>query len=53
VRGEGIGLDLSVQLDAGAGRLGRDGVGVGRQPLDAADVDLEVLPARREDLLVE
>jgi hypothetical protein len=53
VRGERIGLDLAVQLDAGAGRLGGDRVGVGRQALDAADVDLQVLPARREDLLVE
>src|SRR5205814_4044979 len=50
---EVLGLDLLVQLDARARGLGRDGVGVGRQPLDARDVDLEVLAARSEDLLVE
>ena len=53
VGGERVGLDLEVQLDARARRLRRDRVGVGRQALDAADVDLEVLAARGEDLLVE
>jgi hypothetical protein len=46
-------IDELVQLHARAGRLGRDRVGVRRQPLDAVDAMLQVLPARGEDLLVE
>ena len=53
VRGELLGLDLQVQLRARARGLGHDRVGVGRQPLDAADVDRDVLAAGGEDLLVE
>ena len=53
VPGEGLGLDLLVELHAGAGRLGRDRVGVGGEALDPADRDLEILAPRGEDLLVE
>ena len=42
-----------MELDAGARRLGRDRVGERQQTLDARDRDLEILAARREDLLVE
>jgi hypothetical protein len=42
-----------MELGAGAGRLGRDGVGGDGQPVDAVDADVEVLAAGREDLLVE
>ncbi len=47
------GAGLDVELGAGAGRLGHDRVGGGRQPLDAVDVDRDVLAAGGEDLLAE
>ena len=53
VRAERRGIDLQVQLDARARRLGRDRVGEGGEPLDAGDRDVEVLAAGGEDLLVE
>ena len=46
-------VDELVQLDARARGLGRDRVGVHRQPLDAVDRQVQVLPAGGEDLLVE
>jgi hypothetical protein len=45
--------DLEVELGAGARRLRGDGVGVHVQPLEAVDGDVQVLPARGEDLLVD
>ena len=45
--------DLQVELDAGARGLGRDRVGVRRQPLRPVDDDVQVLAAGGEDLLVE
>ena len=42
-----------MQLHARARRLGGDRVGEGREPLDAVDLDLQVLAPRREDLLVQ
>ena len=53
VRAEPRRVDHLVQLHARARRLGGDRVGHDREPLDAGDVDLQVLPAGREDLLVE
>src|SRR6185437_10007857 len=45
--------DLQVELDAGAGRLRGDGVGVGGQPLRAVDRDVQVLAPGGEDLRVQ
>ena len=42
-----------VQLHARARRLRRDRVGRRREPLDAGDGELQILPARGEDLLVQ
>ena len=53
VVGEAVRRDLEVELEAGAGGLRRDRVGVRPQPLDAADVQLDVLAAGADDLLVE
>jgi hypothetical protein len=46
-------MDELVELDAGAGGLRRDRVGVGAQPLRPGDGDVQVLTPCREDLLVE
>ena len=53
VAGERGRVDELVQLHARARGLGRDRVGVGGEPLDAVDRQVQVLPAGREDLLVE
>ena len=50
---ERLRADLDVQLHAGARGLGRDAARVGEQGLGAVDRDAQVLPARREDLLVQ
>ena len=50
---ERVRADLDVQLHAGARRLGRDAARVGQQLLGAVDRDPQVLPAGREDLLVQ
>ena len=50
---EALRADLQVQLQARAGGLGGDAVGVGEQPLRAVDGDPHVLTARGEDLVVE
>ncbi len=53
VRREVLRVDLEVELRAGAGGLRGDGVRVGAQPVDAGHLDVQVLAARREDLVVE
>ena len=53
VAGVVLRADLQVELDAGAGRLRRDRVGVHVQPFRAVDGDVQVLAARGEDLLVD
>jgi hypothetical protein len=53
VGGEGVGVDLLMELDARARRLRRDRVGMCGETLDAGDDDLQVLAASGEDLLVE
>ena len=47
------GRDLEVQLHGGAGRLGGDRLRGADEPLHPVDVEVEVLTARRDDLVVE
>lgn len=50
---EVVGRTLQVQLGAGAGSLGNDGVGGGPQPFGTGDVDDDVFTATVEDLVAE